>query len=128
MWITVKRAKGNKDRMTVLSPTLLDKLRTYFREYRPQTFLFKGPGNKPYSASSILKLIARAAKKADTQKEVTPHMLRHSFATHLLEDGADLRFIQELLGHNIPKTTMIYTHVSSTSLDKIKNPFNDFEL
>lgn len=121
MLITVKGAKGNKDRMTVLSPILLDELRTYFKEYRPQTFLFEGTKNKPYSASSVLKLIANAAKKAGIQKKVTPHMLRHSFATHLLEDGTDIRHIQLLLGHNSTKTTEIYTHVAETSFKGVKD-------
>lgn len=121
MLITVKGAKGNKDRMTVLSPTLLEELRTYFKEFRPQTYLFEGPKNKPYSASSVLKLIANAAKKAGIRKKVTPHMLRHSFATHLLEDGTDLRHIQLLLGHNSTKTTEIYTHVAETSFKGVKD-------
>jgi len=119
--ITVNGAKGNKDRMTVLSPTVLEELRTYFKEYRPQTYLFEGPRNKPYSASGVLKLIANAAKKAGIQKKVTPHMLRSSFATHLLEDGTDIRHIQLLLGHDSTKTTEIYTHVAETSFKGVKD-------
>lgn len=121
MLITVKGAKGNKDRMTVLSPTLLDELRTYLKEYRPLSYLFEGPGNKPYTASSVLKIIASAAQKAGIKKNVTPHMLRHSFATHLLEEGTDIRHIQLLLGHNSTKTTEIYTHVAETSFKGIKD-------
>jgi len=121
MLITVRGAKGNKDRMTVLSPTLLGELRTYFKEYRPKEYLFEGPRNKPYSASSVLKLIVNAAKKAGISKKVTPHMLRHSFATHLLEDGTDIRHIQLLLGHNSTKTTEIYTHVAETSFNGVKD-------
>lgn len=121
MLITINGAKGNKARITVLSPSLLKELRIYYKEYRPRTYLFEGPTNKPYTASSVLKLIANAAIKAGIQKKVTPHMLRHSFATHLLEDGTDIRHIQLLLGHNSTKTTEIYTHVAETSFKKIKD-------
>lgn len=121
MLIRVRAAKGNKDRMTVLSPTLLKDLREYYIEYRPKSFLFEGPGNKPYSASSVLKIISSASRKAGIYKKVTPHMLRHSFATHLLEDGTDIRHIQLLLGHNSTKTTEIYTHVAETSFNSIKD-------
>ncbi|MEM9143850.1 MAG: tyrosine-type recombinase/integrase, partial [Bacteroidota bacterium] len=100
MLICVRAAKGNKNRMIVLSPTLLKNLREYYIEYRPKSFLFEGSGNKPYSPSSVLKIISSAARKAGIYKKVTPHMLRHSFATHLLEDGTDIRHIQLLLGHN----------------------------
>ncbi|NJB72889.1 site-specific recombinase XerD [Saonia flava] len=121
MLICVKGAKGNKDRMTVLSPTLLRDLRNYYKEYRPNNFLFEGPKNKPYTASSVLKVIANTAKRADIHKKVTPHMLRHSFATHLLEDGTDIRHIQLLLGHSSTKTTEIYTHVAESSFTGIKD-------
>ncbi|UWX56253.1 site-specific integrase [Maribacter litopenaei] len=121
MLITIKGAKGNKDRMTVLSPTLLKDLRAYYKEYRPKNFLFEGPGQKAYSASSVLKIISMAALRAGIRKKVTPHMLRHSFATHLLEDGTDIRYIQLLLGHSSTKTTEIYTHVAETSFTNIKD-------
>lgn len=121
MLITVNGAKGNKDRMTVLSPTLLADLRAYFKEYRPKEYLFEGPNHKSYSASSVLKIIVKSARRAGISKKVTPHMLRHSFATHLLEDGTDIRHIQLLLGHNSTKTTEIYTHVAETSFNKIKD-------
>jgi len=121
MLISVKAAKGNKDRMTVLSPIILEDLRAYYKEYRPKNFLFEGPGQKAYTASSVLKLISMAAKRAGIYKRVTPHMLRHSFATHLLEDGTDLRHIQLLLGHSSTKTTEIYTHVAESSFKGIKD-------
>ena len=121
MLISVKDAKGNKDRMTVLSPTLLDNLRTYYKAYRPKKYLFEGPKYGRYSASSVIKIISRAAHRAGIQKKVTPHMLRHSFATHLLEDGTDIRHIQLLLGHNSTKTTEIYTHVAETSFNGVKD-------
>lgn len=121
MLISIVAAKGNKDRMTVLSPTLLHDLRNYYRQYGPKCYLFEGPRQKPYSASSVVKLIAVAAKRAGIYKKVTPHMLRHSFATHLLEDGTDIRHIQLLLGHSSTKTTEIYTHVAESSFNTIKD-------
>ena len=81
--------------------------------------------NKHLSVRSIQKVFSEACKKAGIEKEATIHWLRHSFATHLLESGVDLRYIQELLGHQSSKTTEIYTHVSSSSLSKIKNPLDD---
>ncbi|MEO0570876.1 MAG: site-specific tyrosine recombinase/integron integrase [Bacteroidota bacterium] len=121
MLIAIKDAKGNKDRMTVLSTSMLKELRSYYKEFKPKAYLFEGPGNRPYSASSLLRIISNAAQKAGIEKKVTPHMLRHSFATHLLEDGTDLRHIQLLLGHNSTKTTEIYTHVAETSFKGIKD-------
>ncbi len=100
---------------------MLKDLRVYFKEWKPQKYLFEGPEGALYSPTSIAKIISRAAKKAKIQKSVTPHMLRHSFATHLLENGTDLRSIQSLLGHNSLKTTEIYTHVALNSFNKIQN-------
>jgi integrase/recombinase XerD len=123
--IKVRDAKGNKDRCTTLSMGLLTDLREYYKAYKPQTWLFEGakPGEQ-YSASSIVCIIKDAAYKAGIRKRVTPHMLRHSFATHLLEQGTDLRYIQELLGHSSPKTTQIYTHVSTRKIEGIRNPLD----
>lgn len=121
MLILIKNSKGNKDRMTILSPTLLKELRLYYKAYRPKTYLFEGPKQKAYTASSVLKLISMAAKRAGINKKVTPHMLRHSFATHLIEDGIDIRHIQLLLGHSSTKTTEIYTHVAESSFKGIKD-------
>ena len=124
MLIRVRAGKGHKDRYTTLSGTILGELRTYYRAYRPKSFLFEGLPGTPYSAGSVLKIVGRAAKKAGIPKRVYPHMLRHSFATHLLESGTDLRYIQALLGHNSPKTTEIYTHVAMTDFQRIKNPLD----
>ena len=121
MLIKVIQGKGKKDRFTTLSHTLLSDLRKYYRMYKPKTFLFEGPHGTKYSATSVRKIVARAAMAAGIRKRVTPHMLRHSFATHLLEAGVDLRHIQVLLGHNSSKTTEIYTHVAVSSLINIKN-------
>ena len=126
MVIHVNGAKGKKDRISLLSDNLLQLLREYYKEYRPEHYLFEGQNGGKYSASSVAKILKKSAVKAGLRKNVTPHMLRHSFATHLLEQGTDLRYIQELLGHNSSKTTEIYTHVSKKAIDKIKNPMDEF--
>lgn len=94
--------------------------------YKPKTWLFEGQRiGEPYSARSLQLVLKEALIQARIKKPVTLHWLRHSFATHLLESGTDIRYIQSLLGHNSPKTTMIYTHVSEQSLSKIKMPYDD---
>jgi integrase/recombinase XerD len=104
MLINVKDGKGGKDRITLLSNTLLEDLRRYYKVWKPKVYLFEGANGVKYSGSSVRAIVNKAAKKARIHKKVTPHMLRHSFATHLLEAGTDLRYIQSLLGHNDPKT------------------------
>ena len=126
MKIYVRKGKGKKDRYTLLSQKLLTLLQEYLPIYKPEKWLFEGKGAQgQYSATSIAKILHRAAKQAAIKKRVTPHMLRHSFATHLLEQGIDLRYIQELLGHSSSKTTEIYTHVSNKKLGLIKNPLDE---
>jgi site-specific recombinase XerD len=117
--VRVHQGKGNKDRYTVLSKKLLSDLRLYYTKYHPKTYLFESPGGGQYSATSVLNIVSKAANKARIPKRVTPHMLRHSFATHLLEKGTDLRKIQVLLGHNSSKTTEIYTHVAENSFREV---------
>lgn len=124
MRIWVREGKGVKDRITVLSPRLLEILRTYFKEYRPKEYLFEGPNRSMYTAGSVRKVLNKAVSKAGIRKKVVPHTLRHSFATHLLESGTNLRYIQTLLGHTNPKTTEIYTHVSTKNLEEIKSPLD----
>lgn len=124
MVICVRSAKGNKDRYTLLSHTLLKDLRNYYIQWRPKTYLFEGPGGERYSPESITQIVKKASRKAKIKKRVTPHMLRHSFATHLLEAGTDLRYIQVLLGHSSTKTTEIYTHVATNVYFQIKNPLD----
>lgn len=124
MMIHIKAGKGKKDRYSILSQTILSDLRIYFKIYKPKTFLFEGPKATPYSPSSISCILKRAVKKVGIRKKVTPHTLRHSFATHLLEDGVDLRYIQTLLGHSSSKTTEIYTHVANNVLKDIKSPLD----
>ena len=121
MMVGIRQAKGNKDRYTVLSNGLLEDLKTYYREYRPKEFLFEGTNGGKYSSTSVLNINGSAAKRAGIKRKVSPHMLRHSFATHLLENGTDIRHIQLLLGHNSTKTTEIYTHVANRSFMNIKD-------
>lgn len=121
MMVRVKQGKGNKDRLTILSKNTLNDLRQYYKEYRPKHFLFEGVNGKRYSASSVLNIIVNAAQKAGINRRVSPHMLRHSFATHLLEKGTDIRHIQLLLGHSSTRTTEIYTHVADRSFMKIED-------
>ncbi len=124
MLIKVCGAKGNKDRFTLLSEMLVLELRKYYLKYRPVIWLFEGQGGGQYSATSIEKIFREAIKRARINKYVTPHSLRHSFATHLLEQGTNLRYIQELLGHRSSKTTEVYTRVASHALRKIQNPLD----
>lgn len=125
MLLIIRSGKGKKDRVSLLSEKTLELLRQYYQKYRPSKFLFEGQNKEQYSASSIRKILSNAALKAGIRRRVTPHMLRHSFATHLLEQGTDIRYIQELLGHSSSKTTEIYTHVSNKYLKNIKNPIDD---
>ena len=124
----VKSAKGAKDRYVPVPTQMIILLNRYMNSYKPGHYVFEGQKGGRYTDVSARQVLKRSIEKAGIKKNVTLHTLRHSHATHLLENGTDLRFIQELLGHSSPKTTMIYTHVSTTSLDKIKNPFDDFEL
>lgn len=124
--IVVRQAKGRKDRIVPLSLKILDLLREYYGYYKPAVWLFEGrlPGEK-YDARSLGVVLRLAVTKAGIEKPVTLHWLRHSYATHLLESGTDLRYIQEILGHNSSRTTEIYTHVSTHSIQMVKSPFDD---
>lgn len=124
MLIIIRGAKGNKDRVVMLSPLLLEEIRTYFKRYRPKEYLIEGQGGGIYSEKSVQNIVKSAAFCANVKKKATPHILRHSFATHLLENGTDMRLIQELLGHNSIKTTEIYTHITDISKSKIKSPLD----
>ena len=116
MVIRVEGAKRNKDRLTLLSETVLKDLRKYFVDWKPKNYLLESPKGEQYSSTSVKSIVANAARKARISKVITPHMLRHSFATHLLENGTDLRHIQLLLGHSSTKTTEIYTHVAVNTI------------
>ena len=122
MVIHIKKAKGNKDRQVQLTNQLLELLRKYYKKYLPVNYLIVGQNGGKYSTTSIQKIIKNSSFKAGINKKVTPHTLRHSFATHLLENGTDIRFIQKILGHSDIKTTQIYTHVSNAHLKNIQNP------
>ncbi|NMB38540.1 MAG: tyrosine-type recombinase/integrase [Firmicutes bacterium] len=125
MLILVSSGKGRKDRFSILSPVTLETLRQYYRVYRPQKWLF--PGAKPGShitERTVQKVFVQAKDKAGIHKQATVHSLRHSFATHLLEAGTDLRYIQELLGPQSSKTTEIYTRVTSHDLRRIQSPLD----
>lgn len=124
--LIIRQGKGRKDRIAPLSLKIIDMLRTYYRAYRPQKWLFEGqnPGQQ-YSTGSLRNVLKQAIRKAGISKPVSLHWLRHSYATHLLESGTDLRYIQELLGPSSSRTTEIYTHVSTKSLQNIKSPFDD---
>lgn len=124
--VIIRQSKGKKDRITPLSPKILELLRDYYKEYGPKIYLFEGQEkNTQYSARSLEEVLKKSIKLAKINKPVTLHWLRHSYATHLLESGTDLRYIQELLGHNSSKTTEIYTHVSTKNIQQIKSPFDD---
>lgn len=128
MVIHVRQAKGKKDRYTVLSKKALSDLRKYYKEWRPSIYLFEGvKSGTQYSPVSVRKVLIQACKNAGIKKKVTPHMLRHSFATHLLESGTDLRYIQTLLGHSSSKTTEIYTQVSLSSINNITSPLDSIK-
>jgi site-specific recombinase XerD len=125
MLIHVHKAKGQKDRYTLLGSATLKELRRYWKESHPGTWLFPGKRESGYlSEESAEKIFKDAAFKAGIRKKVSIHTLRHTFATHLLESGVDLRYIQELLGHASSKTTEIYTHVSQKSIGQIVNPID----
>ena len=128
MVINILNGKGGKDRITLLSEYLLNDLRSYFLMHKPSLYLFEGLRGKKYSNTSISRIIHKAQKAAKINKTVTPHVLRHSFATHLLESGTDLRYIQTLLGHSSTKTTEIYTHVAIKHIKLIQNPLDSLYL
>lgn len=124
MQVFIERAKGKKDRYVNLPQSILEQLRAYYKQYRPKTFLFEGQYGGRYSSRSVQMIFKKALSRAGVNKTVGVHGLRHSFATHLLENGTDIKFIQELLGHNDIKTTLRYTHVSQKSLRKVKSPLD----
>ena len=125
MIVIIKQGKGRKDRQSMLSEKMLDQLRIYYKTYQPREWLFENQRRSgPISHRTLQNIFTSAVRKAGIRKKVTFHSLRHSFATHLLETGVDIRYIQELLGHKSSKTTEIYTHVSLASIQRIKNPLD----
>ncbi len=128
MTIHLHGAKGKKDRVVPLAESALELLREYFLVYKPKTYLFNGETAPQYSSASLQNVFRKAKLIAGIKKKSSLHTLRHSYATHLLEGGVNLRYIQELLGHSSPKTTQIYTHVSSEESRKIKSPLEKINL
>lgn len=126
MMIRVCQGKGRKDRLVPLSPALLELLREYWRAYRPQIWLFppRGRGTKPFSRRGVYRLVRTTAEAAGIPRRVSPHTLRHSYATHLLESGVNVRLIQRLLGHNSLRATETYTHVSPLSVQAAPSPYD----
>lgn len=125
MTVTVRQGKGNRDRVVVLSPKLLTLLRIYFLEYKPKTYLFEGQSKEKYADRSVQLILKKTLAKAGIVKNGSIHTLHHSYATHLIEQGTDVRFVQELLGHKNIKTTLIYTHLTDATKRKIKSPLDN---
>lgn len=128
MMLHIKSAKGKKDREVILSERLLAELRSYYKLHKPKVFLFEGQKGSQYSTRSLNMIMQQAKLRAGVKKEGSIHAFRHSFATHLLEGGTDLSVIQRLLGHNDIKTTLRYTHVSKTMIQKIQSPLDKLDL
>ena len=126
--ILVKNGKGKKDRVVRFPEILHDLYREYLKAYQPKKYLIEGRGGGQYSAKSLAAVLTAAVEKAGIKKPVTPHWLRHSYATHLHEGGTDIRYIQELLGHQSSKTTEIYTHVSNREIREIRSPIEDMDI
>jgi len=121
----IRDSKGQKDRRVPLSDRMFEMYREYQMAYKPVQYVFNGQGGGVYSQSSAQKVLKRAVSQAGIKIHTTLHTLRHSYATHLMESGVGLRYIQEILGHNSPKTTMIYTHVSGGRLSEVRSPLDD---
>ncbi|MCG2460824.1 site-specific integrase [Flavobacteriaceae bacterium F89] len=122
--INIKQAKGRKDRNVMLAESFIPLLANYMATYRPKKYFIEGVNGSLYSPTSIRAFLKKSCKRAGITKRVTPHTLRHSYATHLIENGVGLRHVQELLGHSKPETTMIYTHVAQSDLLSIKSPLD----
>jgi site-specific recombinase XerD len=126
--IFVKDAKGKKDRRTLLSDKLVKYLNEYLPKYKPRLWLFEGLEGGQYSDSSVSKIFRAACESAKIRKKASVHTLRHCFATHMLEGGADLRYIQELLGHSSSKTTEIYTHITRKGIENLRSPLDKLDI
>ncbi len=128
MLISIRKGKGYKDRTVMLSEKVLQKLKAYYKEYKPKNYVFEGQYGDKYSIASLRQVLANACEKAGLKQKPTLHWLRHSFATHLLEAGTDIRYIQQLLGHGSTKTTEIYTYVSNKHISGIKSPLDSLNI
>src|SRR5690606_33134327 len=126
--IYIRGGKGQKDRRVPLSDRILQELRQYYQRYQPSEYLFEGQKGGKYSNSSAAQVLKRAVQKAGISKSVTLHTLRHSYATHLINNGVNIQYLQEILGHKSPKTTMIYTHLSGKDIRSIRSPLDDMDV
>lgn len=124
----IRKAKGIKDRFVPISPKMLDQLRLYYSMYKPQKYIFETKPGFPYPGETVYKVFKRALEKSGVKKKAGVHCLRHSYATHLMENGTDLRHIQVILGHKNIKTTEIYTHVSNHNISNINSPADDLDI
>ena len=122
--LVVKSGKGRKDRYVSLADSFLPLLSNYYYSYKPKVYFVEGQKGGKYSPEAVRQFLRKSCAKAGIKKPVSPHTLRHSYATHLLENGVDIRYIQSLLGHARPETTMIYTHVKRKDLMEIQNPLD----
>ncbi|OGI88462.1 hypothetical protein A2995_01525 [Candidatus Nomurabacteria bacterium RIFCSPLOWO2_01_FULL_33_24] len=125
MTIRIVNGKGNRDREIMLSENLLNLLREYYKKYKPKKYIFEGMNGNKYTTRSVQEVFKKAIKETKINKPASIHTLRHSFATHLIESGTDIRIVQELLGHKNIKTTQIYTHITDLSKLKIKSPLDN---
>lgn len=124
MLIFVKGGKGKKDRYTLLSGEMVERLREYYIKEKPREWLFEGGVGGRFSTRSIQTIMRAAVQRAGIKKQATVHTLRHSFATHMLENGADLRYIQNLMGHSSSRTTEMYTHITTKGLEQLTSPLD----
>jgi len=122
--IFISNSKGRKDRVVIMAESFVPLFRNYYMTYAPNEYFIENPKGGPYAAVSVRQFLRQSCKAAKIRKRVTPHTLRHSYATHLIEDGVGLRYVQDLLGHSKPETTMIYTHVAQKHLLRIRSPLD----
>ena len=130
MQVRVVHGKGKKDRFTILSPKALELLRFYYQVFKPSVFLFEPAGRKdiPLSSTTLNNIVKQAAKRAGLKKEMSFHTLRHSFATHMLENGINIRIIQQFLGHTSIRTTSIYLHLAQIDPSMVRSPLDDMDI
>ena len=122
--LIIKNAKGRKDRVVIMAESFIPLFQNYYMTYSPKRYFVEGPKGKIYNSSSVRSFLKRSCRDARISKRVTPHTLRHSYATHLIENGVGLRHVQDLLGHAKPETTMIYTHVARRDLLRVRSPLD----
>jgi len=120
----IRNGKGGKDRPFIIAHSLKEELQHYLKDKQPEEWLFVGWNNSPYDASSVREILNKAKRKAGIKKNIHPHLLRHSFATHLIQNGYSPLEVQPLLGHNNVNTTMVYVHLAATNILNVKSPLD----